>query len=324
MKKALFWILLLAAIGGGAWYYFNHIAAEEGKKATQQVVTATVERRTLRRTVESTGEVRPENRLQVTPPIAGRIEELSVREGDGVERGQIIGWLSSTERAGLLDIARAQGAEAVAYWENIYRATPLIAPLSGTVIVRNLQPGQTVTASSEVVVIADRLILVGLVDETDIGRIFRGQQVGVQLDAYPESAFSGQVQRIAFDSRLVSNVTMYEVYVDPDTIPDFARSGMTATLTFLIEERMDVPAVPTAALQYGPRGAVHVLIPAGPEKEPEQRRVSVGLRDRTMTEITKGLEVGEEVLIPQIQMPSGRNAVNPFMPGATGGGRGGR
>lgn len=325
MKKMVLFILLLGMAGAGYWLFLQHKKAPIREEEKSRLpTTTTVERKTLRRTVESTGEVRPENRLEVTPPIPGRIEELMVREGDEVRRGEIIAWISSTERASLLDIARAKGEEEVRYWEEIYKATPLISPLDGTVIVRALEPGQAVTASSVMVVIADRLIVVGLVDETDIGAVFPGQRVQVRLDAYPRTTFEGAVKSIAYDSRLVSNVTMYEVHVMPDDIPDFSRSGMTATLNFLVEERKNVPVVPTAALQYRDQRP-YVLVPGPDGAEPQTRWVKSGLSENAYTEILEGLLVGETVLVPQIVRPSGRSAVNnPFMPGTAvrGGGSG--
>jgi len=267
----------------------------------------------MRRTVESTGEIRPDNRLEVKPPISGRLEELLVNEGDTVQKGQVVAWVSSTERATLLDTARSQGEDAVKYWEDIYKAAPLVAPLSGTVIVRSLEPGQTIAASSAVIVIADRLIIVGQVDETDIGAIFAGQRVSVKLDAYPDSAFEGTVKRIAYDSKVVSNVTMYEVDVSPENLPDFARSGMTATLTFLVEEHENVPAVPTAALEYR-GGKAFIRLPAKDGKEPEARPVKTGLSENSFTEILKGLEAGDEVLIPQVVRKKDAGT-NPFLPG---------
>jgi len=324
MKKFILFLVVTALAGGGFWFYNNHkkkaAAAEEAKK----FVPAKVELKTLRHTVESTGQISPANRLEVKSPISGRLEELLVNEGDKVEKGQIVAWISSTERATLLDTARAKGEDELKYWEGIYKAAPMVAPLGGTVIVRALEPGQTISSANPVIVVADSLIIVGQVDETDIGSISPGQSVTVKLDAYPDSAFEGTVKSIAYDSKMVSNVTMYEVDVISENLPDFARSGMTATLTFLVTKHEDVPAVPTAALEYR-KSKVSVRLPAKNGKEPEVRRVETGLSENSFTEIIKGLEVGEEVLIPQVVRKK-EGAKNPFMttgPGRSGSGSGG-
>jgi membrane fusion protein, macrolide-specific efflux system len=312
MKKLMLILIVLAVAGGGFRFYKKHRKETAAKASALNFVPAKAELKTLRRTVESTGEIRPENRLEVKSPIAGRLEELLVDEGDTVQKGQTVAWISSTERATLLDTARSKGEEEVKYWEGIYKAAPLVAPLSGTVIVRALEPGQTITSSSAVIVIADRLIVVGQVDETDIGSIYTGQRVNVRLDAYPDATFDGSVTRIAYDSKMVSNVTMYEVDVTPSDMPDFARSGMTATLTFLVKEHVDVPAVPTAALEYQ-RGNAFVRLPAKNGGEPEARPVKTGLSENSFTEIVSGLEAGDEVLIPQIVRKK-ESGNNPFMP----------
>lgn len=313
MKKFILFLVVIALGGGGFWFYKAHRKKAEAAAEAQKFVPAKVELKTLRRTIESTGEIRPENRLEVKSPISGRLEQLLVREGDTLSKGQIVAWISSTERATLLDTARAKGEDEVKYWETIYKAAPLVAPLSGTVIVRSLEPGQTISSSSAVIVIADRLIIVGQVDETDIGAIFAGQHVSVKLDAYPDSVFEGTVKSIAYDSKMVSNVTMYEVDVSPENLPDFARSGMTATLTFLVDEHQNIPAIPTSALEYR-KGQAFVRLSAKAGKEPESRMVQTGLSEHSFTEITKGLEVGEEVLIPQV-IRKKDGGTNPFMPG---------
>lgn len=247
MKKLMKWIVVLALLGGGGYWFYTQ-KAKKVAEVKPSYDRAKVERQDLKTTVESTGEVEPRNRLDVKPPIAGRLEELLVDEGDPVVKGQILGWVSSTERATLLDAALATSEEELAYWEKLYKPSPLISPLKGTIIVRNFEPGQSINASDAVVVIADDLIIVANLDETDIGLVKSEQKVAVRLEAYPDREFPCVVEKIAYDARLVSNVTMYEVDVRPERLPSFARSGMTANLEFVIEEKENALVVPTSAI----------------------------------------------------------------------------
>jgi macrolide-specific efflux system membrane fusion protein len=113
MKKAIKWIVILALLaGGGWWFYKSKLEKKEASKPSYDRAKAEI--RDLRTTVESTGEIQPRNRLDVKPPIAGRLEELMVDEGFAVEKGQILGWVSSTERATLLDAALATSKEELA------------------------------------------------------------------------------------------------------------------------------------------------------------------------------------------------------------------
>lgn len=263
MKKIIKWIVILSLIGGGLFWFFN----SKKNKETETTVTydrVTVELRDVSTTVESTGEVQPRNRLDVKPPIAGRLEELLVDEGDAVIKGQILGWVSSTERATLLDAALATSEEELAYWQDLYKPTPLISPIEGTVIARNFEPGQSINANDVVVVIADDLIVVANLDETDIGQVKLEQQVEVNLEAYPDDFISCEVEKIAYDARTISNVTMYEVDVRPFQLPSFARSGMTANLKFVLEERLGVRTVVSSAIK-------EITAPDG-EEDPESEQ----------------------------------------------------
>ena len=314
MKKAIKWILVLAVLAGGYGLYRS-----KTKKQTvdEPVFTRTlVEVRDLVTTVESTGQVEPRNRLNVTPPISGRLEELFVDEGDEVNKGQILGWISSTERATLLDAALATSEEELEYWQELYKPTPLISPLKGTIIARNFEPGQSISASEAVVVIADDLIVVANLDETDIGLIQVGQKVQVRLEAYPDREFSCVVEKIAYDAISISNVTMYEVDVRPLSIPDFARSGMTCEVEFATEEKSGVLAVPTAALQLLPDESGGAEVMMGDPADPRTIPVKTGISDGYYTEIVEGLSEGDEVLVPGISM-GGFDELggSPFMPG---------
>ncbi len=249
MKKAVKWVIILAVLGGGGYYGFQKSRAGGTEAAAAAFDAVPVETRDIRITVETTGEVQPRNRLDVKSAIAGRLEELLVDEGDTVKKGQILGWVSSTERATLLDAALATSKEEYDYWSKLYKASPLISPLDGTIIARNFEPGQSIATSDSVVVIADDLIIVANLDETDIGQIENGQSVEVSLEAYPDREFSCVVEKIAYDATTVSSVTTYEVDVRPRHLPRFARSGMTANLNFVVEEKTGVLALPASAVQ---------------------------------------------------------------------------
>ncbi len=254
MKKKTKWIVILALLAGVGYGYY-HIKVKKKADSKPAYDRAKVEIRDVRTTVESTGEIQPRNRLDVKPPIAGRLEELLVDEGIAVEKGQILGWVSSTERATLLDAALATSEAELEYWQELYKPTPLISPIKGTIIARNFEPGQSINANDAVVVIADDLIVVASLDETDIGLVKLGQKVTVRLESYPDREFGCEVEKIAYDARTVQNVTMYEVDVRPDNLPRVARSGMTANLEFVIEEKTGALVIPASAVQQGGSGS---------------------------------------------------------------------
>ena len=179
-KKTIIILIGIAALGAlaaGLWWWKQ--AGSSSPAYREEGVT----RGRIEVTVQSTGIVQPRNRLEVKPPLAGRAEEVLVQEGQTVKKGQVLLWMSSSERAALIDAARARGPEEVKRWEEFYRATPVVSPIDGTVISRKLEPGQSFTASDPLLVIADRLLVEAQVDETDIGLIRLRLPARILLDA---------------------------------------------------------------------------------------------------------------------------------------------
>jgi macrolide-specific efflux system membrane fusion protein len=299
---------LLMATAAGLWWWTR----ADTSALTYRAVSAA--RGRLEVTVQSTGTVQPLNRLEIKPPLAGRAEEVLVREGQVVKKGQVLLWMSSNERAALIDAARARGPEEVRRWEEFYRATPVVAPIDGTVILRKIEPGQSFTANDAVLVIADRLQVEAQVDETDIAQIHPRLPARIVLDAYPGESVMGKVGAVAYEAKAVSNVTTYTVDVVPVRIPALMRSGMTATVIFLIAVRDNALLIPAHALRDD-NGRKVVLVP-GTDGAPREQTVEVGLSDGRQTEILSGLNDGDNVLIAQAKRDSKPSGSSPFSPGA--------
>ncbi len=319
VKAWVKWVLalLILGLGFGAW----KMACGSKKTVKPTFKTVQVTRGPVSVTVKTTGNVQPENRLEVKPSVAGRVEKIRVYEGDYVSRGQVLATLSSNERAALLDAARAKGPEEVAKWEELYKATAILAPMSGQVINRSVEPGQTVGTGDTVVVLSDRLIVNAQVDETDIGRVKSGLQAVLTLDAYPNDPIPAKVGQIRYEAKTVNNVTMYEVYVRPRKVPTFMRSGMTANVEFILNGKSDTLLLPSEAVKSKDGGSI-VLLPGEKDERPKRVEVVTGLTDGKNVEIVSGLNEGDQVLIAVFNAATASNSgANPFMPGRMGGNR---
>lgn len=265
--------------------------------------------------VSTTGTVLPKNRLELKPPVGGRVESVEVGEGDKVKTGQILAWMSSTERAALLDAARGQGEEALEYWEGAYKAIPLLSPIEGEVIVATTQPGQTVTTADAVLVLSDHLIVRAQVDETDIGKINNGQAATITLDAYPDTKIKGTVEHIYYESKTVNNVTIYEVDVIPDEVAPFFRSGMNATVNFIIQSKENALLVPLEAV-HKEKEENYVLVKQANGKAPLKTPVTLGICEDKNAEIISGINANDKIIITtkKYVLPSGTTGTNPFLP----------
>jgi macrolide-specific efflux system membrane fusion protein len=288
--------------------------ADKGAQFTVREVKPSIGE--IRISITTTGVVEPQNRLEIKPPISGRIEEIYVKEGDIIKQGDILAVMSSTDRAALLDTARAQGDDVVEYWKDVYKATPLISPIDGEVIVRGLEPGQTVTSDTAVLVLSNRLIVNAQVDETDIGRVKTKQNAVISLDAYPEYKINASVGHIAYESKLVNNVIIYEVDIIPEEIPDFFRSGMSATVDIIVQEKDGVLTLPIEAviMEYGGN---FVLKKDAKTGQDAKTPVKLGLQNSDNVEIVSGVGQNDTVIVrkKQYTLPKKKSTSSPFLPG---------
>ncbi len=128
------------------------------------------------------------------------------------------------------------------------------ASISGVIIDRNVEKGQTVATSfntPRLFIIAEDLGLMEIlanVDESDIGQIKTGQEVRFTVAAYPDRTFVGQVNEIRLQPQVVQNVVNYTVVVETENPRRVLLPGMTATLEFVVEEVEKMVSVPASAL----------------------------------------------------------------------------
>jgi len=134
----------------------------------------------------------------------------------------------------------------------------ILSPISGTVIQRNVEAGQTVAASFSTPTlfkIAENLSQIEIlaeVDEGDIGQIKVGQTVRFDVQAYPDKIFTGVVKQIRLEPTTISNVVTYTVVISAANEGNILLPGMTATIDFIIEQKNDVMLVPNIALRFQP------------------------------------------------------------------------
>lgn len=309
-KSKITLVVIITVIGLAAFVFLRNSPTET--TGSQKLIGPF--KKNLLITVSTTGVIEPQNRLELKPSIAGRIEEILVEEGDKVEEGDILAWMSSTERAALVDAARSQDEETLKYWEEAYNKTPIISPITGDVIVRSVEPGQTVTASDAVLVLSDRLIISAQFDETDIGKVKLGQESFITLDAYPDIKIEGIVDHIAYESEIVNNVTIYEVDIVPQQIPEILRSGMSVSVEVVEDVSKDVITVPSDALHYD-NGDTFVYAQNGSGKA-VRRDVTIGLNNGEDAEITSGLSLTDKVITgSDFTLPKKKSiGDSPFMP----------
>ncbi|MFH1874772.1 MAG: efflux RND transporter periplasmic adaptor subunit [Pseudomonadota bacterium] len=313
MNKKIKWSMSLVLAAVILIFLIWHFAQQNNSE--QNLVPDKPIRGDINLTISTVGTVKPQNRLEIKPPFSGRVEEILVKEGQEVKAGDILVLMSSTERATLMDAARLQGKEEFAYWQRIYKETPLVAPIDGIVIVRDVEPGQTITTNEAILVLSNRLIVEADMDETDIGEIKEGQKAIIGLDAYPDLKIDAVVDHISYESNVVNNVTIYKVDILPTEVPEVFRSGMSASVEVVIKEVQGALLIPFGALIRENNQAL-VLVKDSATRQIKKVPVIVGLENNGYVEIISGLAENNVILVKKdlYVAPKDDNGSTPFLP----------
>lgn len=305
-KAIIITVVSLLVLGTGAYFFLK------GPVENFTHTEIKVRRGDLVIKINSTGTVSPQNRLEIKPPVAGRIEEVLVNEGDKVPKGKTLAWISSNERAALLDAVRLQGAAEIKKWENLYKPTPVIAPIKGTIILRSVEAGQSFASTDSIFTMADRLAVKANVDETDIAQVKINQKAIITLDAYPNNPIEGKVSHLAYDATLTNNVTTYIVDIIPNEVPDFMRSGMTSNVSIEVDGKKDVLLIPKTTLVSDEEG-YGVLTKNGDKKT--MAPIEIGMDDGKMVEVVSGLTENDVVYLKEAKLLGKKDkASNPLFP----------
>ena len=136
--------------------------------------------------------------------------------------------------------------------------TVIRAPITGVVVSRQVDVGQTVAASLQ----APKLFVLARdlremqvetkIDEADVGRIRPGLSATFTVDAFPDDSFEGTVSQVRLEPVVDQNVVTYTTVIDVPNADMKLRPGMTANVTIVVDRRADVLKVPNAALRFRP------------------------------------------------------------------------
>ncbi len=139
--------------------------------------------------------------------------------------------------------------------------TVIRAPVDGTVILRNIDAGQTVAASLQAPVLFTiakdlrDMQVEAAIDEADVGRLRVGQSASFTVDAFPRRNFSGEIRQVRKSPQTVQNVVSYVVVISASNSDLSLLPGMTANVRVVVDSRDNVLKVANAALRFRPAGA---------------------------------------------------------------------
>ena len=220
--------------------------------------------------------------------------------------------------------ARAGVAQALAALDqaklNLTYAT-IVSPISGIVISRSVDVGQTVAAALQaptLFTIAEDLTRMQVdtnVAESDVGKIKAGMPVTFTVEAYPQRVMPGIVRQVRDNAQTLQNVVTYDAVVDVDNTESLLKPGMTASVSFTYATRGDVLRLPNAAVRFKPDTPTLTVMSRGTAPravlKPDERilwvmrgdtavpeTIRIGLSDGSDTEVLAGqVRAGDRVVV---------------------------
>ncbi len=221
-----------------------------------------------------------------------------------------------------LEAANAQVAQAAAQVERDHtnlRYSIIRSPISGVVVARNVDVGQTVAASFQTPTLFQiakdlrDMQIDSSVSEADVGAITVGLKVNFSVDAFPDSDFVGRVRQVRLNPSIQQNVVTYNVVVAVDNADGKLKPGMTAHVRIVVTERKNVLRIPNTALRFKPssseadgekparetkRNHNPTVYQLDQKKQPTPIKLKLGISDNFYTEVVEGeLKAGAELVI---------------------------
>ena len=194
----------------------------------------------------------------------------------------------------------------------------ITSPVSGTVISKEIEQGQTVAASFstptlfQVAEDLSKMQIEASISEADIGYIKPEMAATFTVDAYPDDKFYGKIRQVRLSPTEESNVVMYTVIIEIDNSSRKLLPGMTASVIIKAQEANDVMTVSAMAMQYKPSAKVRESIKVKKIENMNENQsvvyvynngkiiptvITKGLSDMTNIEIKDGLNIGDKVIV---------------------------
>jgi len=190
--------------------------------------------------------------------------------------------------------------------EDLQNAT-IVSPMDGVVLSRDSEVGTAVgsilsqgASATLIMTLGDlrEVYIKGKVDESDVGKIYLGETARITVESYKDQKFWGKVTKISPLGTEKDNVTTFEVRVSISNDSGKLRALMTANAEIILEEHKGVLTVPEGAILYAKDKSTQVEIP-DPAAEKGRKKISVatGISNGSRTEILKGLQNGQQVIL---------------------------
>ncbi len=199
-----------------------------------------------------------------------------------------------------------QQAAVSAAEENLRNAT-IVSPMDGVVLSRDSEVGTAVSSilqvgssATPIMTIGDlnEVYVKGKVDESDVGHVYLGQPARIKIESFKDQTFPGKVTKISPMGLEKDNVTTFEVRVSISNDKRILKAQMSANAEIVLEEHKGVLAIPEGAVLYNKDKSTAVEVPDATNPSGKRKiAVTLGIGNGSKTEVAKGLNEGQQVIL---------------------------
>lgn len=279
-KNPCFKKLLILAFVFGCTYFVSGCsqreAVSEKKVEAIPVKAMKVELQDIERSLNYVGDIKAQDEAKVYPKVNGKIIEKLAEEGDSVKKGDIIAYVDRDEVGFKFEKA------------------PVESPLTGIIGRVYVDKGTNVTPQTPVALVVDMdKVKVDLdIPAEYLTKITLGQAALISSEAYPDEKFLGKVSRISPVLDLDTRTAPIEINIP--NADHRLKSGMFVKVSLAIEKRSNVALILKEAI-IGKEPDTYVYTVK--DNKAFSRKISLGIHDGPLYEVTQGLKEGEMVVI---------------------------
>lgn len=311
------------------------VGAPPGGMPTMQVVAVEARGQPVTESLALVGSIAANELIELKSEIDGTIQEILFREGQPVEKGQLLIRLDETKLAadvaefesnfklGQANFERAkQLAEEKLISQSEYdqaaatfdvrqatlnrkqrelKDTRITAPFSGVIGARNVSPGQVIARNTLLTWLVDvDPIKVELnVPERFLGQLRLGQTLDLTVAAFGTNQFHGKVYFIAPAVDANTRTTLVKAEIPNPKLE--LKPGMFANLDLNLQVREHAIVIPETALSQLLEGGGAVVFVVDKASTAQPRKVKLGVRMAGKVEVVEGIETGDRVIVEGLQ-----------------------
>lgn len=291
MKKYI-WLLLVTVVAFAGVFGINRWVNPE----PTAVRMSRLELKPIQRLVMCSGVVEAGNTDRVYLKLPCVADAVYVTEGDAVKKGDVL--FTVDKEATVQTLASSSGSLGINP-DSVNIDTKVTAPISGVIHTLNVEEGAAVSVSKPCVVISsnDHLQVKVEIGERDIKNIRVGQTVRIRGAAFSKESYTGTVKSVAssakqqYSAAATETVVEAVVSIDPDTLDESLRLGLTATADIVVDEQESGLTVPYDAVLQDDRDREYVYVFANGQAH--KRVIETGWEMRDGFQVVSGLEAGE-------------------------------